>query len=170
MSRRLQKRSRPAKRKRQRAELQVHRDRLRACRTFRIRPDPKLPFVVQLRLASSPRRMREQVRFDDGDEDGLRTGNDYAGLVRSWFGPRTRRAAVVRPRQIVARMYLNARNLRDKPSEIVAHECTHAALAWARFRMANLSVMDGEEVACFAAGHLVRQVNIACYASGVWPR
>lgn len=67
-------------------------------------------------------------------------------------------------------MFLNVRDLRDRPSEIVAHECAHAAMAWARLQHARLWRMDGEEVLCYAVGHLVKQVNRVCFAHGVWPR
>jgi hypothetical protein len=94
---------------------------------------------------------------------------EVAGLVRTWYGKHTRRPGVVRPGQLVARMYLNRVDLRKRPGEIVSHECGHAAMGWARFRQANLHLMDGEEVMCHALGQLVKQVNRICYAEGVWP-
>lgn len=102
--------------------------------------------------------------------DGAR-GDDLdtrcMGLVRSWQSVVDGRN-VYRPRGVIARMHLNVRDLRAKPSEIVSHECTHAGMAWVRLRRADLSVMPGEEVLCHAVGQLVRQVNSACYAHGVW--
>lgn len=89
------------------------------------------------------------------------------GLVKHYTDSITG-AFVYRPGGMVARMYLNVRDLRERPSEIVAHECGHAAMAWARLRGANLRRMPGEEVMCYALGRLVSQVNRCCYASGVW--
>lgn len=67
-----------------------------------------------------------------------------------------------------ARMFLNVKDLKARPSEIVAHECGHAAMAWARLQRANLRQMLGEEVMCYALGRLVAQVNRVCFASGAW--
>jgi hypothetical protein len=69
--------------------------------------------------------------------------------------------------QALELLYLNAQDIRHRPSEIVAHECTHAAMAWVRVRGADLSP-SGEELLCYAAGHLARQVNRCCLAAGVW--
>jgi hypothetical protein len=135
-------------------------------RVFRVHPDPSLPFVVEVRVARTRRHMREEMRRVDNA-----TGDDLdprcMGQVRRWMSKITG-CLCYRPRGIVARMYLNVRDLRDKPSEIVSHECAHAGMTWARLRGANLSRMDGEEVLCYAVGHLVRQVNSACFAHGVW--
>ena len=89
------------------------------------------------------------------------------GLVRSWHSKITGRPAV-RPGGVIARVYLNRRDLRDKPSEIVSHECTHAGMAWARFNRVSLGRMAGEEVLCYAVGKMVAQVNRIGYAEGVW--
>lgn len=135
-------------------------------RVFRVYPDPSLPFVVEVRIARTRRHMREEMRRIDhakGDDLDPRC----MGLVRHWMSIPTGRL-VYRPRGLVARMYLNVPDLREKPSEIVSHECTHAGMAWARLRRANLAHMPGEEVLCHAVGQLVRQVNSACYAHQVW--
>ena len=162
----LKLRPKPEKRKRVRVERRVHRDRLHAGRVFRVKPNPREPFIVEVRLARDGRRMRDLMNFHDGPE--LAAGRECMGLVRTWHSPRTRRAGITRCRQLVARMYLNVRDLRDRPSEIVAHECTHAAMGYARLKRANLGYMVGEEVLAHAVGQLVRQVNAACFASEVW--
>ena len=135
-------------------------------RRFRVFFDPELPFVCEVRIARSPRRMVDEMRRLEG-ERCARVNADAKGVVRSWTGKLTGWPAV-RPTGIICRMYLNERSLRQRPSEIVAHECGHAAMAWARFQRANLHVMPGEEVMCYALGRLVRQVNAVCYAHGVW--
>ena len=89
------------------------------------------------------------------------------GLVRSWHNKIDKRP-VIRPGMLVARVYLNVADLREKPSEIVAHEATHAGMAWARMRRANLHRMVGEEVLCHATGRMVAQLNRALYAAKVW--
>lgn len=89
------------------------------------------------------------------------------GLVRSWHSSITGRS-VVRPGGRIARMYLNRCDLRRKPSEIVAHECTHAGMAWARFNHTSLAGMAGEEVLCYAVGKMVAQLNRIGYAEKVW--
>ena len=111
--------------------------------------------------------MHDEMRRIDGSR-GDDLNPDCMGLVRHWFS-RVSGRYTIRPRGMVARMYLNVADLKNKPGEIISHECTHAGMAWARLRRANLREMDGEEVLCYAVGAMVRQVNTACYAHGVWP-
>jgi len=164
----MKRRAKPQQRQRMKREPRLHRDRTQPARVFRVKPDPALPFVVEVRVARNRRAMRWAINFHEGQRaaDGIEL--ECMGFVRSWWGRRTRRQGIVRARQIVARMFLNVPDLRKRPSEIVAHESTHAAMAWARFRGANLDVMPGEEVACYAAGQLVRQINHHLYAMRVW--
>lgn len=143
----------------------THRNRAMPARLVRVHPCPGLPFHVEVRIARNRRHMREEVRRVDGDGGDL--GGDCMGMVRSYTESITGRD-IVRPRGMVARMYLNAKDLQRKPGEIVSHECTHAGMAWARVRRADLSRMSGEEVLCYAVGRLVAQVNSALYACGVF--
>lgn len=130
---------------------------------FEVYPDPASPLVVEVRIARNLRQMYGEVKRLDGRSEG----NDYMGLCRSWHYKITKKPAI-RPRGVVARIYLNAQSLAQKPSEITSHECAHAAMAWARLRRANLNVMPGEEVMCHALGRLVAQVNRVCYAAGAF--
>lgn len=164
----MTRRPRPQKRKRQRVEPKVHRDRLRPCRVFRVEPEPGRPFVVEVRIAKHRRAMRDEMSYHEGAAFAAEVELECMGLVRTWWGKRTRCSAVIRPRGIVARMFLNVRDLRARPSEIIAHECTHAAMGWARLQRAQLGWMAGEEVLAYAVGRLVKQVNRVCYAHGVW--
>ena len=75
---------------------------------------------------------------------------------------------VVRPGLVIARMFLNARDLRRNGMEIISHESAHAGMAWAEFRKANLAVMSGEEVMAYAVGRIARQVNKICQTASVW--
>jgi hypothetical protein len=165
----MTRRPRLKKRIRQKRELCVHRNRLAPGRVFRVRPNPSEPFMVEVRLATSGRRMRELMNFHEGEKCAKSVEGECLGLVRTWYSKRRRQSAVVRPRQLVARMYLNIRDLRERPSEIVSHECVHAAMGYARLKRARLSIMPGEEVLAHAVGNLVREVNKVCYASKVWP-
>lgn len=165
----MTKRPKPKKRKRIKIERIVHRNRLSAGRTYRVTPDYRRPFVVELRLARDGRRMRGLMNFHDGQKQAEGVERTCMGLVRTWWHPRLRLSGICRPRGVVARMYLNVRDLRERPSEIVSHECVHAAMAWARFQRANLNLMVGEEVMAHAAGRLVAQINRICFAEKVWP-
>lgn len=53
-------------------------------------------------------------------------------------------------------MFLNAADLGVAPAEIVAHECGHAAMAWARQQKSNLKQGEGEEVMCYALGRMTQ--------------
>lgn len=161
-------RPKPQKRVRMKVERKVHRNRLRPCRVVDAYPDPNSPFKVEIRLCPNRWAMRNEINFHEGEKFAKTVERDCMGLVRSWWSPRLRLAGVARPGQIVARIFLNAKDLRRQPGEIVSHECGHAAMAWARFRRANLFVMPGEEVMCYALGRLVARVNTACYAHRIW--
>lgn len=132
---------------------------------FRVKPDQSKRFIVEVRIARTRRLMRhEMARFGCNDVDAK-----TQGLVRSYYSSVTRHQRPVAVRSwVIARMFLNRKDLTKRPSEIVAHECTHAGMAWARHRRANLAVMPGEEVLCYAVGELVKQVNRICYAAKVW--
>lgn len=135
-------------------------------RLFRLHPEPGRPFVVELRMSPTRRRMRDEMQRLEGRACAERD-RCVMGLVRSWSNKITGRPAV-RPRGVVARIYLNVVDVRRRPSEIVSHECTHAGMAWARFQRANLAQMPGEEVLAHAVGRLVKQVIRVCYAMGVF--
>lgn len=132
-------------------------------RRFEVKPDPSLPYMVEVRIASTRAHMRGEMLRIDGYEDSPR----IEGLCRHWCGRQSGKT-VARPRGMVARIYLNAQALSKRPSEITSHECGHAAMVWARFRRANLQEMEGEEVMCYALGRLVAQVNRICYAAGAF--
>lgn len=155
----LKRREKPAKRKRIQPSLNA------GARVFRVKPDPSRPFHVEVRIARTRLQMhREQHRLDGVKREDPRT----MGLARHWNSKIDGRW-VIRPFGMVARMYLNVRDLRERPSEIVSHECTHAGMVWARLQKANLRVMAGEEILCHAVGRLVAQVNRVCFAAKVWP-
>lgn len=147
------------------SKRRIHANRITPARVFRVRPDPGAPFIVEVRIARSRRRMLDEMRRLDGAED---IEDECMGLVRSWHYPSLRGAARLRAGRMVARMYLNVPDLRERPSEIVAHECAHAGMAWARWRGVNIKDMKGEEVMCYAVGRLVKQINAIGYSMGVW--
>lgn len=155
---------RPAPMKRQR----VKRLRIPTCatraRVHYIKPDPAAPQVVKVYVAANRLHMRATVQFIERQDHGLRC----MGQVWSWTNGPLERPTLKRGR-IVARMYLNADDLRAHPSEIVSHECTHAGMAWARWRRAELTGMVGEEVLCYAVGRMVKQVNRIGFMMGIWP-
>lgn len=97
--------------------------------------------------------MRVTARFVSGVE-----------IEESVRGAVVTRSSVLRGTQKVLKgaytcyMFLNARDLKDAPAEIVSHECGHAAMAWARQQKANLSVIDGEEVMCYALGRMTQNL------------
>lgn len=131
---------------------------------FMVHPDPGLPHRVEVRISRTRAGMLGELRRIDNVHDA----DECAGLCRTWNRKFTGRPAI-RPGMVVARMYLNAQSLNRRPSEIVSHECGHAAMGWARLRNANLRRMAGEEVMCYALGRLVSQVNRVCFASGAFP-
>lgn len=120
---------------------------------IRIKPDPVRPFWVCVRVSPTRSHMRVTARFVSGVE-----------IEESVRGAVVTRSSVLRGTQKVLKgaytcyMFLNARDLKDAPAEIVSHECGHAAMAWARQQKANLSVIDGEEVMCYALGRMTQNL------------
>jgi hypothetical protein len=159
----MKKRPRPQRRTRVKVVRLTHANRSLPARRVRVHPDPRRPFVVEVRIARNRRHMHEEIRRLDRQDEDPRT----QGMVRSWHST-LQQQPVIRPRGVIARMYLNVSDLRRRPSEIVSHECTHAGLAWGRLQRANLRRMEGEEIVCHAVGQLVRQINHHCFAQKVW--
>ena len=50
---------------------------------------------------------------------------------------------------------------------VVAHECMHAALAWADRRRLTLKAAEHEELACYALTNLVRTIYNRIYRAGL---
>lgn len=143
----------------------VDRRKVRASRAriYYIRPDPAKPHRVKLYLSPDMRHMHATASFVESHP----FDSGFAGMVRSYHS-RSNGRDVVRPRHIIATMYLNVKSLRENPGEIISHECTHAGMTWARLRKADLSKMPGEEILCYATGRMVRQVNRIGYMAGIW--
>lgn len=163
----MKRRAKPQRRVFAKPVRRVHRKRRYCARMFRVKPDPSLPFVVEVRIARTRQRMHEEIGRCDGEAAIRGIEDDCMGMVRSYCS-RIGGRPVIRPGGLVARMFLNRCDLRHKPGEIVSHECGHAAMAWARLQRANLAHMQGEEVMCYALGRMVAQVNRICYAAGVF--
>lgn len=160
--RKPQKRERVKVRVRKKAErLPV---RLAIAQHFTLRPDPVMPHVVQLFISPDNRHMRKVSEFKDGHADLCA---ETMGAVRT-FRNRITGKPVVRPGLVVARMFLNKRDIQARGSEIAAHECGHAAMAWARLRRADLATMDGEETMCYALGRMHRQLINLFWRIGVY--
>ena len=163
----MKKRARLAKRGFAKRVRRVHRSRLYPARVWRLKPDPALPYVVELRVSRNNRCMQqEQIRFGDNKPDPRAAGSCYF-----WFSTTTRdERPKLRAGLIVARILLNVHQLRDQPSELPAHECTHAGIAWARYRRADVfETGGGEEVLAYAVGRLVVQANRVLYAMNAFP-
>ena len=141
--------------------------RLQPARLFRIHPDAEAypRAVVEVRLCRDTLRLCDSIRrcgwaLNPGDDES-------AGIVKSFDRVASGRQSMLNGR-VVAQMWLSVRALQRRPGEITSHECGHAAMAWARWRRANLATMPGEEVMCYALGRLVAQLNRVCYAAGVF--
>lgn len=129
-----------------------------------VKPDPNKPHRVQVLISPTPAHMHETiVRLEGGPPVEPRV----AGMVRHYTSKITGRF-VVRPGHMIARMFLNVRDLRHNGAEIMSHECGHAAMAWARLRNANLKRMVGEEVMCYALGRMMQQVNHISYVMRIF--
>lgn len=65
----------------------------------------------------------------------------------------------------IATVLLNEVDLLERPSEIGAHEMTHAAMVFMRLRGVDpMRGMEQEEALCYTVGELVKQLNCIFYA------
>jgi hypothetical protein len=141
---------------------QAHQERVFA-RRWSLEPEPGRPFHVELRVARTRHLMRTEIRRLTGTE----VEAEFRGAVTHYqhkFG-HVHRAT---PSQRVAIMFLNAKDIQYDGANIIAHECTHAGLAYARNRKANLDHMPGEEVAAYAVGYMMRQVCAITRHMRIW--
>ena len=158
---------RPVRRQRERRAKPEKQQRLPArprAKVHYLKPDPNMPHVVQLFLSPTRQHMRATVWMKEQDWAACPL---TAGMVRHYMSKVDGRY-VVRPGHIIARMFLNAVDLRRNGMEIISHECTHAGMAWARLRRENLRRMVGEEVLCYAVGRMARQVNNISQMCRIW--
>ena len=141
--------------------------RLSQARVYRVRPgdwDHSMGgwpgITMEVRIAPTNRAMRAAI-IADGASD---PGPDCAGMCTS--RSRVRDGATTRDRRgRIATIFLNEVDLRDKPSEIIAHESAHAAMVFCRYRGVDPSQSQGhEEVLAYTIGVLVRQINTIFYA------
>jgi hypothetical protein len=146
-----------------RPHAQIH--RRTPGRLYRVKCHHAIPGVIEVRIARTRRQMFEDIIGWHAPGEPVEPSTQ--GQVTSYYHKRGRRfiAGKMRPNYVVGRMFLNAQDLREKPSEIVSHECAHAAMAWVRLHRVDLSHMPGEEELCYAVGRLTRQVNRVCYAA-----
>lgn len=117
--------------------------------------------TMELRIAPHGRAMRADITSAGFKDPGPTCGGMTTSVVRS-VGLRT----IVRGlRGRIVTIWLNERDILDKPSEIIAHEATHAALEFCRFKSVNPMLGKGhEEVLAYTVGVLVRQINRIFYA------
>ncbi|MES2320190.1 MAG: hypothetical protein V4631_22155 [Pseudomonadota bacterium] len=165
MTRHMMKVDRLAKRVRAKViHKQADRERV-AARRWVISIEVGRPFKLELRIARTAHLMRTEVMRLHGP--GKDMGPECRGAVLHYqhrFGHKHR---VVRG-QVVCAMYLNAKDIQDDGANIIAHECTHAGLAYARNRRADLDHMPGEEVAAYAVGRLTREVCAIARYMRIW--
>lgn len=160
---RLTLRPRLVRRKRERrADRLLHEQRCPPARLYRIQPDPAAPYRIEVHICRDRRHMRSLANLERDPVEP-----QCMGLVRHYVTKTTGRRARL-ANGVIARMYLNRRDLQDRPSEIIAHECTHAGMGWARFRGETLRTMRSEEVLCYATGRMVANINRICYAEKVF--
>jgi hypothetical protein len=136
-------------------------------RTFRIKPDFGRAEVVEVRVFRNVRAMHAAWLHYENRTETTTEHPLVEGRCQSWYSKTTGRT-MLRPGLVVARVYLNAKSLRVRCVEIMAHEAMHAAMAYARRLKIDLDLMEGEEVMVHAAGRLVFQTNNVLYAAGVW--
>jgi hypothetical protein len=165
VSRRRVKVDRRVKRKRAKVmHKQADQERVFA-RRWSLDPDPGRPFKVELRIARTRHLMRTEVMRLQGNHKDV--GPECRGAVLHYVHKFGHKHRVVRG-QCVAVMYLNAKDIKDDGANIIAHECTHAGLAYARNRRADLAKMPGEEVAAYAVGFMMRQACKIAHQMQIW--
>lgn len=135
-------------------ERNVPTSRMYPARLHRIEITAGSRFIVEVRLSRTRKQMLDQTR-----RFGRGLSPDTQGCVRYVWSNATRgKRPIVIEGRIVARMFLNDDDLKNAPADILAHEATHAGMAWARYKRANLKVMEGEEVLAYSVGHVTQRL------------
>lgn len=127
--------------------------------TFRAYVNEQRWHYVQVRVSADRKQMHKDMKSTGHAWSDLDSARHIAGQCSGVAeydkaGKLTGKIAV---------MFLNVADLHKNPSEIIAHECTHAAMRHATNRKVDLSVMEGEEVLCYAVGHLTREIVNRCH-------
>lgn len=166
---------RGGKRAKVRKDWRLPRDRTKPGRVLlRLLVGHGSPAMLEVRVARDRRRFVEAVNFHecqktaDHMDDG--SGPAFACVVHTWASKikRSPKSLVTRgpTGKLFARMYLSIPILRKHGIEIVAHECGHAALAWARHRKADLE-RDEENDFAYPLGLMVNEILAAIYRHGI---
>lgn len=133
---------------------------------FRAYADEKRYLYTQVRVFDTRKAM-----LDDIMACGFGHGKNGRFLDRRVAGQSSGLTHYNRSGRMTGRfncIWLNRQDLRRNPSEIVSHECVHAAMRYATNKRANLSEMEGEESLCYAAGTMMRAITNRLYKLGVF--
>lgn len=137
-------------------------------RIYRLKPDPSFKLVnVEVRL------FRSQIEMNMGRyayEGRTANFSDHRtlGFCCDYYRKTGQRQPRLIWRHVVARVYMNVKDIRREPVDLPIHELGHAALAYARYRRADLKTIEGEEVACYALGRMAAQLNEILRANGAF--
>lgn len=137
-------------------------------KVIRVKPEPgKLP-IVEVRITRTRLRMYAAMWRDGQCVQGtmwtMGLCRSFRKKIEAGFSRETPRRPRLDWLHSVARIYLNSQDLRFHSSDTIAHECGHAAMAYARYRHADLSTVAGEETMAYALGRLVQAVNNRLHA------
>lgn len=116
--------------------------------------------TMEVRIAPTQRAMRAAIIASGAGDPGPDCGGMCASVIRVSDNSITRNR-----RGRIATIFLNEEDLIGKPSEVLAHEATHAAMVFCRYRGVDpMAGMGQEEVLAYTVGVLVRQLNKIFYA------
>lgn len=136
---------------------------------FRIYPEPGLSSLFfHVRIFQTVEAMHAYVRTRPGNP--ARPGRFCKGMC-SWWTRISFRSGRGRTHPELGEIVLARRWLTMR---IISHECTHAALAWARRRRVDVAergrgqhVSGGEERFCGALGDMARQIAAYMWDHGL---
>jgi hypothetical protein len=141
--------------------------------TFRIYPEKRTSrLYFQVRVFSSVTAIRRYLKYSDLNR---RTLGRYGLAMCSTFDVLKGKRGRWRKQPIMGEILFPVRGLR---AGVIAHECTHAALGWARrigLNPVSAAVKQGrclvadanEERFCYALGELNRQIAIQIWERGL---
>ena len=138
---------------------------------FRAYADYKKHYYVEVRVFKTLKDMRSDIRRETGKGAGLALGQ-----VTQWFIYDAATYEVVKYETVKGRfavMWLHEKTVKNQLLEVVAHECTHAAIAYTRIKGENAmqsstSPEKGEEVTAYAVGRLNRAIMLRLIKEGVF--
>jgi hypothetical protein len=119
---------------------------------------------VEVRIARTRAEMHKDMRYQTYEPTPCTEGR--CSGVSVYAVPKGGKPARLTGK--FALMWMNLEDLLKRPAEMIAHECTHAAMRHITNKRVDLNDMGGEEALCYVVGSLTQQINDRLHKAGMF--